>query len=171
MAMDEEDTMRLAITGHRPEKLGDLGATYMAISYTLQDLDPEYMYQGMAPGADLLSWYVAAILKIPTQSVLPYAGHRAMVKDEFWLNLWDLAYAKSDSVEVLSDSIVYPGHWCMFNRNHYMVDHADEVLAVWDGRFGRGGTQETVKYAISKGKPVHVIDPSTLEFTHADQTP
>jgi len=125
------------------------------------------MYQGMAPGGDLLAWYAASALKIPTQSVLPYAGHRDMVKGEFWLKLWDLASTKSDSVETLSDSLTYPGHWCMHNRNRYMVDHADQVLAIWDGSES-GGTWSTVKYARTKGKPINIVDPVDYEIYLAD---
>ena len=44
-----------------------------------------------------------------------------------------------------------------------MVDRADLILAVWDGR--PGGTEETVKYAQYKGKDVTVINPNTLSVT------
>lgn len=47
----------------------------------------------------------------------------------------------------------------MMARNRFMVDHADGILAVWDG--SKGGTGNCVSYALKKGKPVTVIDPAT----------
>ena len=46
-------------------------------------------------------------------------------------------------------------------RNRYMVDHADFIIAVWDGR--SSGTGKTVTYARGRnGKAIIVIDPVTL---------
>ncbi|MFR9253761.1 MAG: SLOG family protein [Oscillospiraceae bacterium] len=39
---------------------------------------------------------------------------------------------------------------CMDKRNRYMVDHADYILAVWNGC--PSGTGNTVRYAHKKGK-------------------
>lgn len=50
---------------------------------------------------------------------------------------------------------------CMGKRNRYMVDHADFIIAVWDGR--PSGTGKTVTYARGRnGKSIIVIDPVTL---------
>ena len=54
-------------------------------------------------------------------------------------------------------------HGCMQKRNMYMVDSADRVIAVWDG--SGSGTGNTVKYALSSGKPVYRIDPDTLSVS------
>lgn len=49
----------------------------------------------------------------------------------------------------------------MDKRKHYMVDHADFIIAVWDGR--PSGTGKTVTYARDRnGKSIIVIDPVTL---------
>ena len=49
----------------------------------------------------------------------------------------------------------------MDKRNRYMVDHADFIIAVWDGR--PSGTGKTVTYARGRnGKSIIVIDPVTL---------
>ena len=49
---------------------------------------------------------------------------------------------------------------CMEKRNRYMVDHADLLIAVWDGR--PSGTGKTVRYAQQQGKSVLVVEPKTL---------
>ncbi len=38
----------------------------------------------------------------------------------------------------------------------YLVDHSDVIIAVWDGEpaRGKGGTAETVEYALKQGRPV-----------------
>lgn len=45
------------------------------------------------------------------------------------------------------------------NRNEWMVDRADSVLAIWKGT--SGGTGNCVQYAISKNKSVVVYNPDT----------
>ena len=50
---------------------------------------------------------------------------------------------------------------CMFKRNRYLVDHAEYLLAVYDGG-EKGGTAYTFKYAKNQGRRVIVIHPDTL---------
>lgn len=50
---------------------------------------------------------------------------------------------------------------CMMKRNRYMVDHSDAVIAVWNG--SKSGTGNTVRYAMSSGKKVLIIDPNKLK--------
>ena len=52
---------------------------------------------------------------------------------------------------------------CMDKRNRYMVDHADVLIAVWDG--SPSGTGKTVRYAHQQGKSVTIIDPVSLDVT------
>jgi polyphosphate kinase 2 (PPK2 family) len=49
------------------------------------------------------------------------------------------------------DAYLAAGRW--------IVDHADRLVAVWDGRpaRGRGGTAEVVAYARHRGVPVTVL--------------
>lgn len=46
---------------------------------------------------------------------------------------------------------------CMMKRNQALVDSCDVLIAVFDGQ--KGGTANTVKYAQSKGKIIHIIKP------------
>lgn len=50
---------------------------------------------------------------------------------------------------------------CMMERNRWMVDRADILLAVYDGSAG-GGTAATVRYAQNKQKEIWLLDPDTL---------
>ena len=42
---------------------------------------------------------------------------------------------------------------------HYVVNHCDVLIAIWDGQEarGRGGTGEIVDYAVSQGRPVILV--------------
>ena len=48
---------------------------------------------------------------------------------------------------------------CMFKRNRYLVDHADLLLAAFDGQ--PGGTAMTCAYARRAGVPIQTIMPNT----------
>ena len=50
---------------------------------------------------------------------------------------------------------------CMMRRNRYMVDNADIVLAVFNGK--RGGTMHTLSYAMRNEKEVLIINLSDYE--------
>lgn len=58
-----------------------------------------------------------------------------------------------DSVTVLSP---HYSKGCMQNRNRYMVDKSDLVLAIWNGEKS-GGTWDTIKYAQKQGKRIKYI--------------
>ena len=52
---------------------------------------------------------------------------------------------------------------CLRNRNRYMVEHADIVLAVCNMR-RHSGTRQTVWFAQNRRKPVWLVFPDTLEL-------
>ena len=45
---------------------------------------------------------------------------------------------------------------CMQRRNRYMVDHAQRLIAVFDGQ--EGGTRRTVEYAMRRGLEIVYVD-------------
>ena len=61
---------------------------------------------------------------------------------------------KSSLVICLSDRFT---PWCMQQRNEYMVDNADLLLAFACGE-KTGGTYNTIRYAKHKNKPVYLFD-------------
>jgi hypothetical protein len=58
-----------------------------------------------------------------------------------------------------------PTEEAFWSAGRYVVDHADQVLAVWDGQQagGLGGTADVVAYARAKRKPVTRIWPAGAE--------
>ena len=73
-----------------------------------------------------------------------------------------------------ADSIVYVSRTyhknCMLDRNHFMVNHAAALLAVYNGE-RRGGTAATMRYAQKLGREIIVIDPITRLITHGKTAP
>ena len=72
-----------------------------------------------------------------------------------------------------ADSIVYVSRIyhknCMLDRNRFLVDHANILLAVYNGE-RRGGTAATVRYAQKMGRKIIMIDPLTQALTQSDKT-
>lgn len=49
-----------------------------------------------------------------------------------------------------------------FTRNKQIVDNCDEMIAFWDGK--SHGTEDAIRYARKKRKPVTVIEPDENEI-------
>ena len=49
----------------------------------------------------------------------------------------------------------------MFRRNRWLINHANFVLAVYNGS-SKGGAAYTINYAYEKKRAVIMIDPDTL---------
>ena len=47
--------------------------------------------------------------------------------------------------------------FCMMRRNRYMVDRSGQIIAVYNG-VPRGGTYQTLAYALKKGLAPHILD-------------
>lgn len=147
--------MHMAITGHRPESLNDPTWVKAALRDGLMQTGATLVIQGMASGVDLWSAVVAWHLDIPYIAVKPWAGHSPRQADEY-IYEWVERHAKN--VVEVSPQQKYPGAWAYHARNEYMVDNADALLAVWNGKKS-GGTAACVNYAHKIGKPVFQINP------------
>lgn len=149
-----------AITGHRPENLGTQHEKlWFMLGKAMVMLETTMIYQGMAAGADLASAKVAWRNGILYVCVKPWKGHAPRVCDR---DEYRKVLSHAHKVVDVSDSVSYPGPWCYQARNEYMIDRAEQVLAVWNGYKG-GGTWNAIDYALDTGKPVFAINPDTLE--------
>ena len=147
-------------TGHRAEKLpwgyNENDLRCRRLKQTLYDT-LEAVYEsgfhrficGMAEGCDL--YFCEAVLAlredhpdITLEAAVPFAGQA-----EHWgaaqRQRYEALLARRDTVTVLQDHYS-PG--CMMKRNRYMVDHADLIIACYDGK--SGGTLNTLRYAIER---------------------
>lgn len=158
--------MKAAVTGHRPNKLGnDYDLTSFAvmklkekIRHILVTKKPEVVYIGMALGVDTLCAIVCIEENIPFVAAVPCDN-----QDRFWpKKSKDLyAYLLSKAAEIV---IVSPGPYTrkkMQVRNEWMVNKLDEpgdfLLGVWDN--SNGGTANCIHYAMRVHKEIVFLNP------------
>lgn len=162
-----------AFTGHRPQKLpfgfneADERCTALKdilrkqIIHLIEEEKVTHFISGMALGVDM---YAAEIV-LELKKTYPGITLESAMPCETQANKWNAAMreryyeiAAQCDKETMLQTKYTPD--CMEKRNRYMVDHADYIIAVWDGK--PSGTGNTVKYAQKQEKKIIVIDPSTL---------
>ncbi|WP_325214551.1 SLOG family protein [Oscillibacter sp.] len=162
-----------AFTGHRPRKFpwgyNEADARCVALKETLAGeiaklVDVGYMdfFSGMAEGAD--TWAALTVLALKKEN--PALQLHCVLPCEGQADGWS-ASARERYFSILeqADEVVYVSQeyceGCMLKRNHYLVDHAACLLAVYNGEW-RGGTAMTVRYARKLGREVMVLDPNAV---------
>lgn len=125
---------------------------------------------GMALGTDLTATELVLERKeryphITLESVIPYeeqAARWTVFQRERYYKIAGLCEESTMLQTVYSRD-------CMKKCSHYMVDHSEYVLAVWNG-YVRSRAGETVRYARNKGRKIIIIHPETLEITRENQS-
>lgn len=170
----EENTC--AFTGHRPVRFewgyDELHPDCVKLKLLLEsqivklyELGVTTFITGMAQGVD--QWAALSVLKL--RQNLPTLRLMCALPCEDQTKGWtDAAKAQYDAIIGQADAVHYVSRIytkdCMIERNHWMVDHADFVLAVYDGSY-RGGTAATVRYAQKKDRVLISIDPANFKVT------
>jgi len=165
--------MKIAITGHRPNKLGndyDLTSpliqkiksriiTVIGNVVAMDASNPKpRLITGMALGIDTLFAKIAIELNIPFIAAIPCLRHDSKWIDKSRYEYGQILMNKLCTVHLVSN--------CEYNssvmqkRNKWMVDNCDHLIAVWDGT--SGGTANCVRYAESVKKNIFRIDPNNL---------
>jgi len=168
---ERRQTMKLAMTGHRPKSLG-MGyeipnpiydKIYNAILEKFQELSPEKIISGMALGVDTAACWAAIELNIPFVAAVPCDGQDSMWPEDtkrIYRHLLSLA----EKVVIVSPGSYAPDK--MHTRDRWMIDNSDCLLAVWNG-VEKGGTYGTVRYAqkqqlVRPEYKIHRINPTCL---------
>lgn len=166
-------TKKCAFTGHRPQSLpfgfNEADERYIALKQKLRDEiirqieenGVTHFITGMAIGVDMFAAEIVLGLKSAYNGITLECAFPCETQAEKWSEAlrdryFDIA-SKCDK-ETLLQQRYTPD--CMHKRNRYMVDQADYIIAVWNGK--PSGTGKTVQYAQQQGKPVRVINPITL---------
>jgi uncharacterized phage-like protein YoqJ len=169
--------MKLAITGHRPNKLGGdyalISPLMDRIKLTLRGLvlhygkdipDAKYskltLITGMALGIDTLFAKLAIEMNIPFIAAVPCFNQQAIWPPKSQKIYEDIIMHELCTVVIVSPRVYDPS--VMRIRNEWMVDNCDALIAVWDG--SSGGTANCVKYAKHKNRHIDYIDPNSLKF-------
>ena len=165
-----------AFTGHRPQHLpfgmNENDERCVRLKEILKEeiinlIEKEgvtHFITGMALGVDLYAAEIVLDLKacypnITLESAIPCETQAVKWSAAQRERYYDIA-AQCDKETMLQ---CHYSPDCMDKRNRYMVDHADYILAVWNGC--PSGTGNTVRYAHKKGKSIIVINPVSLDVT------
>ena len=176
--------MKICITGYRPNKLPARygynihSAAYQDLAKTIQcillmnimehqDTRLECI-SGMALGVDQLfvsvaNWFKTsptyAWLSTKITAAVPCRGQELK---------WPIPSREEyHKLLALCDNVHYVTNGsftstCMEDRNQWMVDNSDIVIAVWDGK--SGGTANCIRYAKKQHKTIYYINPETLQI-------
>lgn len=167
------NTRTCAFTGHRPQSLpfgfNESDERCVALKQKLrneiirliEENGVTHFISGMAIGVDMYAAEIVLGLKakynITLECAIPCETQAEKWSEPLRNRYFEIA-SKCDKEAMLQHHYTPD---CMDKRNRYMVDHADYIIAVWDGR--ASGTSKTVRYAQHQGKPIRVINPKTLE--------
>ena len=153
--------MIVAITGH--QKLADASGwdwVREALLAALSEISrPLIGCSSLAAGADQIFAELVLARGGELRVVLPFAAYEQTFAAATDRESFRTLYRRATAVEVLTE---YPdrerSYWAAGRR---VVDLADRVLAVWNGKpaAGLGGTGDVVAYALAAGKPVLHFDP------------
>ncbi len=136
-------------TGHRPENCEDESVVRTKARVKLQYTeDIDVFICGMASGFDLWAGDEALKLGIEVWSAKPWTGHTFRKSDK---ELYEHIIANATRVINVVEQESYPGVWVYNNRDKWMVDNSDVVLAYWNG-YPKGGTYSTREYAKNVAK-------------------
>ena len=116
---------------------------------------------GMAEGTD--TWAALSVLALRSKNKAIKLHCVLPCKEQ--ADKWNPSAQKQyHSILGCADSVVYVNQYyhkdCMLERNHFLVDHSNILLAVYNGE-RRGGTAATVRYAQRSGREILILDPTT----------
>lgn len=157
--------VRVAVTGHRPDKLGGYDAykNFKAIRRHMKDFleqapDGELiLLSGGALGIDQFWIEVGLFLELPVIAALPFKGYDARWPEPSRKKYEELL-AQCHEVRYIGTEYkpeVYQ------KRNEFLVDNSDVLVAYYDGS-SDGGTKSCIDYAISRSRIINEFNPNDI---------
>ena len=165
--MQKKDTC--CFTGHRPDKLpwgtdegdprcGRLKAGILRAAEEVYRQGTRHFISGMARGADL--YFAEAVLALRGRrgDVLLECARPCETQADSWPKAERVRY-QSILDRCDYETLVQHNYdrFCMLRRNRYMVDRSVRLIAVYNG-VPKGGTFQTLQYAMKKGLSIHILD-------------
>lgn len=149
----------VAVTGHRPDKLGGYyppnivyDAVKQGLKKAFQDIKPKYVITGMALGVDQWAAEVCLEIGIPFVAAIPFRNQESKWPPYSQAKYQQLL-AKANNAFYISKGEYAPEK--MQIRNQWMVNEASIVVAVWDG--STGGTANCIGYAHSVKREIYMV--------------
>ena len=160
--------MTVCFSGYRPEKLpwgyDEDDPRCAALKERLRQAVTDACEQGyrhficgMARGVDTYCGEITLALRAQYPEITLEAAIPCPSQPEGWTPeqqaRWQALVERCDYETVVQD---HYSAGCMQRRNRYMVDHAQRLIAVFDGQ--EGGTRRTVEYAMRRGLEIVYVD-------------
>ena len=165
--MDREKTC--CFTGHRPDKLpwGEdeddprcqrLKARLGQLIEDAYAAGTRHFISGMARGCDLYCAEAVLGLRERETDVTLECARPCQTQADSWPEKERERY-QSILDRCNFETLVQHSYdrYCMMRRNRYMADRSSRIIAVYNG-VPRGGTAQTLAYALKKGLETHILD-------------
>ncbi|MBX6387175.1 MAG: hypothetical protein IRZ07_30055 [Microbispora sp.] len=151
--------LRVAVSGHRGLSRDTTTLVEAGIREALTQYAPDVIgLSCLADGADQI--FARAVLRAGgrLEAIIPAERYRDNLPAETW-DEYDALLSKAERVHRLG--FAEPTSEAHMAAGVFMLDHADELLAVWDGKPARGygGTADVVAEARTRGMPVRIVWP------------
>jgi uncharacterized phage-like protein YoqJ len=149
----------IAFTGHRPKDIPGIGFIEFAaaLDALVKGRTDLHFVVGGALGTDSWAATYALTRNIPYTLVTPFDLD---VMTRFWTDAAKKSL-RTQRNAAEAHIVINPGAYdvrAYQTRNEAMVDQADVVFAVYNGKRG-GGTYNCIRYALKAGKPVYNLFP------------
>jgi uncharacterized phage-like protein YoqJ len=149
--------MIIAATGHRPDKLGGYHPRTQArlqliAAEGLRIMEPSRVISGMALGWDTAVALAAIDLFIPLTAAVPFKGQESRWPEGSRRTYREIL-SMADEVVTVCEGGYHPAKLQV--RNEYMVNQAEEILALWNGT--PGGTRNCIDYAKEMRRPIYNV--------------
>ena len=164
--MQKKDTC--CFTGHRPDKLpwgtdegdprcGRLKAGILRAAEEVYRQGTRHFISGMARGCDLYCAEAVLALREAAEGVTLECARPCETQADSWPAAERARYQsildRCDFETLVQHSY---DRFCMIRRTRYMVDRSSLLVAVYNG-VPKGGTFQTLAYAMKKGLAIHTI--------------
>ena len=159
--------MIIAGAGHRPNKLGGYDfykekglarLTDLAVA-AIKVYNPDKIISGMALGWDTGLALGAIRASVPLIAAVPFEGQELRWTPE-QQKTYRSILEKAQEVVVINKHPYTP--LSMHDRNAFMVDWCDLVLALWNG--SQGGTYDILQYAQTKKRQIINLWSSWMKY-------
>lgn len=166
--------MVISFTGHRPNKLWGYDihrkeymdlfrSLYSAVMTEWKREGDLLLVSGMALGVDQVAAMLGIWMRnqrhfsVQVEAAIPCIGQDSKWPEQSRRQYQDIL-VKCDIRTIVHNGVY--NYRCMQQRNEYMVDKADTLIAVWDG--SNGGTANCVRYAEKKGVKIIQKNPKDI---------
>ncbi len=149
--------MRISVTGHRPNKLGGYSdeAFYKLVNlfydFLSRNQEVDTVISGMALGWDQAVVVASLSAKRKVIAAVPCLNQESKWPLHSRVRYKELI-SKCDEVVYVSNQPYFPS--CMQERNEWMVDNSELVVALYNGDLS-GGTFNCIQYAKKQNKPIN----------------